>query len=109
MRHFISISVLVVLLALPLAGPLLAKAPCTCCSQAECEQVVKAAGGCCGASAIPDTTVPSYQAVGLHLSPPAVVAQAIHVQPAALTQAGRSLYHFPNTSHAVFPTTPLRI
>lgn len=70
MVKVVSITVLLTLLALPLAGPLLARTFCTCCANAECELTVRATGGCCGTSAIPDTTIPAHQAMALQLAAP---------------------------------------
>jgi len=108
MRKVASISVLVVLLALPLAGPLLARAPCTCCRHAECELAVGTTGGCCGASAIPDTTVPSQLPAAIHLAAPAVAVEA--VAPTMVALAGFA--EVSRVSHPTYPAflvLPLRI
>jgi hypothetical protein len=108
MRKVVSISVLVVWLALPLAGPLLARAPCTCCRHAECELAVRATGGCCGASAIPDTTVPSQLPAAIHLAAPAVAVEAVPpamAAPAGSVEVGRVSH----TLHSVHLVLPLRI
>jgi len=108
MRKVASISVLLVLLALPLAGPLLARAPCTCCRHAECELAVRATGGCCGASAIPDTTVPSQLPAAIHLAAPAVDVDA--VAPTMVALAGfAEVSRVSHPTHSIFLVLSLRI
>jgi hypothetical protein len=108
MRNVASISVLLALLALPLAGPLLARAPCTCCRHAECELAVRATGGCCGASAIPDTTVPSQLPAPAHLAAPAIDVDAVAPTMAALARS-TEVSQVLHPAHSAFLVLPLRI
>ena len=108
MRKVVSISVLVVLLALPLAGPLLARAPCTCCRHAECELAIRGAGGCCYASAIPDTTIPSQLPAAIHLAAPAVAVEAVPPTTAVLAGSAE-VSGVSRPTHSAFLVLPLRI
>jgi hypothetical protein len=108
MRKVASISVLLALLALPLAVPLLARAPCTCCRHAECELAVKATGGCCGASAIPDTTVPSQLPAATDLAAPAVDVDAVAPAMAVLASS-TEVSRVSRPTHSILLVLSLRI
>jgi hypothetical protein len=108
MRKVASISVLLALLALPLAGPLLARAPCTCCRHAECELAVRATGGCCGASALPDTTVPSQLPAAIHLAAPAVDVDAVAPAMAVLASS-TEVSRVSRPTHSILLVLSLRI
>jgi hypothetical protein len=107
MAKLVSISVMSVLLGLPVAGPLLARAPCTCCAHGDCQLAFRSTS-CCRASAIPDTTIPAHQAITWHLAAPAVVPLPLNAG-SPLVGLAESPTYIPYPSHAVLLTVPLRI
>ena len=95
---------LVLLLGLPVPGPLLQKAPC-CEGRQECAPAMRSYDSCCSLSALPDTTTPARIAIPPELAAPAMAGLAWDAAEVPL-DAPTAVFHVTQTA---FLRTPLRI
>lgn len=103
MRKLVSITMLLLLLGLPIAGPLLAAM--SCCPQ-PCDSTFRPAGSCCQASALPGGTAPARTAISPELAAPEMAGLLPDPDMALLEASVAAVSH---PSHTVFLATPLRI